>query len=386
MKFTVERDALQHELSHLVRVTEKKSTIPILSTVLIESEKDAIRLATTDLDVGLVTICTATVSESGAIVLPAKRLFDIVKALPDGEIVFHRGGGKKGDDTQTSITSGGSEFKLATQDKEHFPAIAKSPKETTALPAAVVHSLVERTIYAITMEESRYALNGALFERDESTLRMVATDGHRLSIAESEMNGSDRHRVIIPKKALAELLNLTAARIKEIKAGSDSKAKEEAEREGILFARDDNHLFFNLGHRLLSSRMLAGQFPAYDQVIPKNNGNSVGLSTKQFSEAITRIALMADEKSHGVKLELKKGKLIITAQSTDVGEGKEVLAVDYNNDPVEIGFNAVYCRDFLNTISAERITFALNDGQSPALFSPEGDEGYRYIVMPMRLL
>src|SRR6185503_6787079 len=296
MRFNVSRSHLQAELSHLVRVTEKKSTIPILATVLIETENDSIRLVATDLDVGLVTTCVAEVSEPGAVVLSAKKLFEVVRLLPGAEISFQRGT-KKSDDGFTTIVCAGSEFKLATQEKEHFPEIAKRIKSTAGFSACVLGSLVERTAYAITTEESRYALSGALFESDQKTLRMVATDGHRLSLAEARGEKAAKHRVIVPRKALNEIAILSAARIKELKSkDSGEQAKEKADGE-VLFALDDNHMFFEFGHRLLVSRMLAGQFPSYDLVIPKNNGNVVSLDTKDFTLAVTRVALMASVKS-----------------------------------------------------------------------------------------
>jgi DNA polymerase-3 subunit beta len=328
MRFNVSKSNLQNELSHLVRVTEKKQTIPILSTVLIDAEKDSIRLVATDLDVGLVTTCNAEVSEPGAVVLSAKKLFEIVRNLADAEISFRREV-KKGDAGLTTITCAGSELKMATQEKEHFPEIAKSPTISAGFSASVLQTLVERTAYAITIEESKYALAGALFESNEKILRMVATDGHRLSLAEASGKKTGKHRVIIPRKALNEIALLSAARIKDLK-DKDSKVRAEAEAEGeVLFALDANHLFFHFGHRILLSRMLAGQFPSYDLVIPKKNGNLVSLATKDFAQAVTRVALMADERSHGVKLQLKEGKLTITAQSADVGEGKEVIPVEY---------------------------------------------------------
>jgi DNA polymerase-3 subunit beta len=384
MKFTVNKSALFAELQHLVRVTEKKSTIPILSMVLIEAKDDSIRLIATDLDVTLITTCVADVSAAGSVVLSAKKLFDVVRALPDAEISF-QAMNKKTDGVHTTVSCAGSEFKLATQEKEHFPATPTLQKTGVGFSASTLQSLVERTVYAITLEESRYALSGALFESDENALRMVATDGHRLACAEASAVAG-HHRRIVPRKALSEIAFLSAARVKELKS-KDSQVQAQAQANGeVLFVSDENHMFFQFGERLLISRMLAGQFPKWDLVIPKNNGNVVSLATKEFAHAVTRAALMADERSHGVKLELKKNKLIITAHSADVGEAKEEISVEYKGEPVEIGFNAKYCLEFLNTITTERINFSLNNGESPALFRPDGDDGYRYVVMPMRLL
>jgi len=201
---------------------------------------------------------------------------------------------------------------------------------------------------------------------------MVSTDGHRLALASASLEndlGAETTRVIVPKKALGELSKLTAG------------------AEGDLqFGKDDNHLFFKLGHRVLASRMLSGQFPNYELVLPKGNDKLIVLNSDKFAQAIRRAALMADERSHGVKLSIGDGRLNITAESADVGEAREVIAVDYSGDSVGIGFNAQYVLDFLGVVGTEQVSFEFKDEQSPALLRPEGSGDYQYVVMPMRLL
>ena len=372
MRFSLSKNALLRELNLLQGVVEKKNTIPILSNVLVETIGESlVSLIATDLDVSLLTECGADVSHPGAVVLQARKLFDIVRNLPDSEINFI-----KEENDWVKIICGASEFKIIGQAKEHFPSTPLLKEKGLAIPAAVVHDLIARTIFAITQEESRYALNGALVLVSEGKLQMVATDGHRLALAASnlevaESGDGEEQKVIIPKKALNELSKLTAG------------------AEGALdFARDENHLYFKLGQRQLTSRMLAGQFPNYELVLPKNNDKIIPLNTERIAQSIRRAALMADERSHGVKFELSNGKLNITSQSADVGEAKEVIPVDYNGDNVSIGFNAQYLLDFLGVVGTEEITIELKDDQSPALLKPSGDGqyDYRYVVMPMRLL
>jgi DNA polymerase III subunit beta len=373
MQFSLGKTVLLRELNLLQGVVEKKNTIPILSNILIETvNESSISLVATDLDVSLQTQCQADVTKPGALVLQARKLFDIVRYLPDAEINFI-----KEDNDWVKVICGASEFKIVGQAKEHFPSTPNSADSGLVIQAATLHNLISRTVYAITQEESRYALNGSLFLMSDDKLQMVATDGHRLALAASSFEPAaadkkaDPLRVIIPKKALNELLKLTA--------GSD---------DTLEFSKDDNHLFFKLGHRQLTSRMLAGQFPNYELVLPKNNDKLIPLNSDKITQAIRRASLMADERSHGVKFELSNGRLNITSQSADVGEAKETIPIDYTGENLTIGFNAQYLLDFLGVVGTEEVIFEFKDEQSPALLRPSenGQYDYRYVAMPMRLL
>lgn len=371
MQFSVSKNALLKELNLLQGIVEKKSTIPILSNVLIEKATDStISLVATDLDVSLQTECQAESVIEGSIVLQARKLFDIVRNLPDADIKF-----SKDDNDWVKIVCASSEFRIVGQAKEHFPSVPVADKAGVTIPSAVMNKLISRTVFAITQEESRYALNGALLLFSEGSLQMVATDGHRLALSTSTLEQTDASaehlKVIIPKKALIELAKLTA--------GAD---------DVLELSRDENHLYFEVQNRHLTSRMLAGQFPNYELVLPKNNDKSISLNVDKITQAIRRAALMADERSHGVKVELSNGKLSITSQSADVGEAKEVIPLDYTGDTLSIGFNAQYVLDFLGVIGTEEVMFEFKDEQSPALMRPAGDGGseYKYVVMPMRLL
>ncbi len=371
MQFSVSKNALLKELNLLQGIVEKKSTIPILSNVLIETVNNStISLVATDLDVSLQTECAAESGRPGSMVLQARKLFEIVRNLPDAEINF-----AKEENDWVKIVCASSEFRIVGQSKEHFPSTPKAEKAGVTIPAAVLHGLINRTVFAITQEESRYALNGALLSFGEGRLQMVATDGHRLAFAaaslDQSLDGTDPLKVIIPKKALIELARLTAG------------AEEDLE-----LSRDENHLYFEIQNRHLTSRMLAGQFPNYDLVLPKNNDKSIALNVDRITQAIKRAALMADERSHGVKVDLATGKLSITSQSADVGEAKEVIPLDYTGENLSIGFNAQYVLDFLGVVGTDEVLFEFKDEQSPALLRPSGDgeSDYKYVVMPMRLL
>jgi DNA polymerase III subunit beta len=369
MQFSVSKNALLKELNLLQGIVEKKSTIPILSNVLIETADSRITLVATDLDVSLQTECAAEPAQAGSIVLQARKLFDIVRNLPESEIQF-----TKEDNDWVRIVCASSNFRIVGQAKEHFPSTPKSEKGGAVIPATTMHGLINRTAFAITQEESRYALNGALLLLAEGRLQMVATDGHRLALAASNIESSgaaDSLKVIVPKKALVELSKLTA--------GLD---------DNLDLSRDENHLYFEIQNRNLTSRMLAGQFPNYELVLPKNNDKSVTLNVDKLTQAIRRAALMADERSHGVKVELTSGNLSITSQSADVGEAKEDIPLDYTGESLSIGFNAQYLLDFLGVVGTDEVVFEFKDEQSPALLRPLGDEGaeYKYVIMPMRLL
>ena len=370
MQFSVGKNVLLRELNLLQGIVEKKSTIPILSNVLIETVNDStISLVATDLDVSLQTECAAESSRPGSIVLQARKLFEIVRNLPDAEINF-----AKEDNDWVKVVCASSEFRIVGQAKEHFPSTPKADKAGVTIPAAVLHRLINRTVFAITQEESRYALNGALLSFGEGRLQMVATDGHRLALAAVNLDsetGGEAMKVIVPKKALIELAKLTA--------GAE---------EDMDLSRDENHLYFEIQNRHLTSRMLAGQFPNYDLVLPKNNDKSISLNADRITQSIKRAALMADERSHGIKIDLSNGKLSITSQSADVGEAKEMIPLDYTGDSISIGFNAQYVLDFLGVVGTDEVSFEFKDEQSPALLRPsgEGESDYKYVVMPMRLL
>jgi DNA polymerase-3 subunit beta len=368
MQFSVSKSSLLKELNLLQGIVEKKSTIPILSNVLIETAESKISLVATDLDVSLQTECPAELSGTGSVVLQARKLFDIVRNLPDAEISF-----TKEDNDWVKIVCASSQFRIVGQAKEHFPSTPKSEKGGVVIPANVLNGLINRTVFAITQEESRYALNGSLLILSDGKLQMVATDGHRLALAASdiEQSSDEALKVIVPKKALIELGKLTA--------GLD---------DNLELSRDENHLYFEIQNRNLTSRMLAGQFPNYELVLPKNNDKSVTLNVDKLTQAIRRAALMADERSHGVKVDLAGNQLSITSQSADVGEAREVIPIDYTGESLSIGFNAQYLLDFLGVVGTDEVLFEFKDEQSPALMRPAGDEqsSYKYVIMPMRLL
>lgn len=367
MDFSASRSSLLRELNLLQGVVEKKNTVPMLSNVLIETKgQSQVSLTATDLEISLETEISADISRAGSAVVQARKLFDIVRSLPELDIAF-----SKEENDWVKITCGQSQFRMTGLAKEHFPSTPQPNGSSMRIPAAILHNLINKTAFAITQEESRYALGGALLVLSGTRIEMVATDGHRLSQALCEGDFQfDDIRVIIPKKAVGELVRLTG--------GSE---------ESLEFTRDDNHLFFKMGSRLFSTRVLSGQFPNYDLVIPKGNNIKIELAVDSLAQTIRRVALMADDRSHGVRFDLETGGLVITSKTADLGEAKDTISLDYNGASVSIGFNAQYVLEFLGVIDGDRTTVELKDEQSPVLFRPfeSGGYNYNYVVMPMRI-
>src|SRR5881396_770922 len=368
MEFTVQRNHLLSELNLVQGVIEKKSTIPILSNILLEATGERLDLTATDLDVSICCGCAARVRREGTTTLSARRLFDIVRLLPeDSSIDFGIL-----DNEWVGIRSGRSEYKVVGLPKENFPSIPEGGASPIDLPGALLRAMIERTMFAITQEESRYSLNGALIFLTGSDIRMVATDGHRLAMVSKAMEVpgvSGEIRALIPRKTLAEIQKLIGDR--DLPVG---------------FSRDENHLFFSLGGKRLVSRVLAGQFPNYEMVIPKDNDKKIIASTRAMADAIRRAAVMSDERVRAIRFSFSRGAVEMTASSADAGEAREVLPVDYDGTSLAIGFNPQYLIDFLGACGTETVSIAVKDSETQGMLCPAGaaDMEYRYVVMPMK--
>lgn len=369
MEFTVNSGDLLKELNLTQGVVERKTTIPILSNLLCEAKGGRLTLTATDLELSIRTTCDAKVKKEGAGTIPAKKLLELVRLLPQGEIKF-----KLLENHWVQITADRKNYKMVGMAKDNFPALPTPPTALAKVPARILASLISKTQFAISMEESRYTLNGALLLLKPDSAAMVATDGHRLALAETEHKFAglrDEVRTLIPKKAMSEVARLAA------------EAGEEAE---IEFSRDDSYLFFTLGERQLTSRMLTGQFPNYEAVLPRDNNKSVTLERGELNDAVRRVAQLADQRSHAVRLELSKEGIEISASSPEYGEAKEIIEKEYNGETLTIGFNAQYMLDFLAAADGP-IKLELKDEQSAGQLRPLADEAYkyRYVIMPMRI-
>jgi len=370
MEFTVSRADLVRELNLSQGVVEKKTTIPILSNVLVETNGDRIILTATDLELGIRCSCPAKVKKQGASTVPARRLLDYVRLLPDSDVQI-----KILENQWANLTCGRSKTRIAGMSRESFPELPQMPSVLAEIPIGVLGAMISRTIFAISSEESRFTLNGALLVLKKGGLVMVATDGHRLAMTETtaELPGiTGNFRALLPRKAMSELLKL---------AGEVEPASL------VRFSGDDNHLFFELGERLLLSRKLTGNFPDYERVLPKEHPHSVTLNRDEFRGAIERVAQFSDERSRAIRLSMGKGELKVHSSVSDTGESEESLPIPYDGAPVEIGFNAQYMLDFLRAVAGDQVEFLFKDAHSAGELRPSGDKAdtYRYVIMPMRI-
>ncbi len=372
MELVVRKADLLRELQLFQGIVERKNTIPILANVLIEADTDSVRLLATDLEVGLRSKCQASVAKGGSLTLPAKKLYEIIKALPETDVRIEE------DKSGVKVAADRFDSRMQTLPREDFPTLPDGTGVYSAsLPREVLKQMVAKTQFAITGEDTRYFLNGALFILRPDSMSLVSTDGHRLAlITVSREKGKykgkpdDEMRVILPRKTLLELGRLLA------------------EGDGdIQYERGENHLFFDIGGRLLISRMIDGQFPAFERVIPKGNDKRVEFDRDRLTNAVKRVALLSNERSRAVKFQMDKGKVEIASSSPEFGEAKEVLIVDYAAAPVTICFNAQYVLDFLSVVETDSIGLEFKDEMSQAVMKPVGAEGYdyTYVIMPMRV-
>ena len=369
MELVVRKNDLLRELQLFQGIVERKNTIPILANVLMEAKGDQISFLATDLEVGLRSKCAGTVTKPGALTLPAKKFYEIVKSLPETDIrIAEDKGGVK-------IAADRFDSRMQTLPREDFPTLPESGGTPTAsLERNAVKEMVAKTQFAITGEDTRYFLNGALFVLKPDEMSLVATDGHRLALVsvtrDGGKSGSAESKAILPKKTLGELGRLLS------------------EGEGdIGYERGENHLFFQVGERMLISRMIDGQFPAYERVIPKGNDKHIEFERDRLTNAVKRVALLSNERSRAVKIQIERGKVDVTSSSPDLGEAKETLPVDYTGSPMQICFNAQYVLDFLAAVATDVVSLELKDEVSQAVMKPVGAEGYdyTYVIMPMRV-
>lgn len=367
MEILVRKGDLVKELSLVQGIVERKNSIPILSNVLAEARGGELRIAATDLDVSLRCGCAAQVIADGAITLGAKKLYEIARSLPESDVRI-----KVLPDSWATIECERVMFKMAGLPREDFPALpeAKATKGVE-IPRDVLRDLIARTSFAITAEDARYYLAGALLVLDKDGAAMVATDGHRLSYAQrkTSLKVAEPTRVLVPRKAIHEIGRL-------LETG-----------DSVTYQQVENHLVFTVGDRTLSSKMIEGQFPAFEKVIGITGDKVVALGREHLANAIRRVSLLSSERSRAVRLMLGPGKLDLAASSPDLGEAKESLTADYQGQTVEIGFNAQYLLDFLGVAGTDAVSLELKDQESQGMFRPHGEAAtdYRYVVMPMRL-
>jgi len=372
MKLTIERAALLRSLNHVQSVVERRNTIPILSNVLLEAAGGRLALTATDMDLAIIESVDCAVETEGATTAPAHTLYDIVRKLPDGAQIEIDA---TGEGNQLRLRAGRSRFTLQTLPTGEFPQMASGdmPHEFT-LPASELRRLIDRTRFAISTEETRYYLNGIYFhmadDGDGEALRAVATDGHRLARVEMPLpdGAAGMPGVIVPRKTVSEL----------------HKMIEESD-EDVNVALSDAKIRFGFDNVTVTSKLIDGTFPDYDRVIPVGNDKSLAVDCRDFAAAVDRVATISTEKSRAVKLSVADGNVTLTASSPESGTAIEEIEVDYQQEAIEIGFNARYLLDIANQIEGENANFEMADAASPTLIRDTNDLTALYVLMPMRV-
>ncbi len=370
MKLTIERGLLLKALSHIQSVVERRQTIPVLSNVLIETQGDEVSLRATDNEIEIVEKLPAGVETQGSVTIPAHKLYDIVKKLPEGSQLQMAYVEETG---QVSLVSGRSKFALSTLPADGFPSmmVEDTPFSFTVEAKDMV-DLIAKTGFAVSMEETRYNLNGIYMHEkkgEESKLTAVATDGHRLACAGIQLpDGAEgMPGVIIPRKTINELSKLAA------------------ETDGVVqVSLSANQIRFSLGDIVLSSRLIDGTYPDYEKVIPMNNDKKLQAHAETLSDVIERVSVVS-EKSRGIKLSLSNGLLQVFAASVDEGSAEDEMDAVYDGEPVEIGFNYRYLLDILGQVKSETVQMYLQDSASPVILQDEADDNALYVLMPMRV-
>ncbi len=372
MEIVVSREELVAELALLQGIVERRATIPVLSHLLFQAEGERLSLAATDLDVSLSTGCGAEVLRPGQLAVQAKKFTEIVRALGADEVRLTLAEGNN-----LAIESGRSRFRIRGLEAESFPTLPKVESSSELeFPLATLRQMIGKVLFAISSEESRFQLNGALFKATDSTLELVATDGYRLARVETDFSGAGAEGlaqgVLVPRKALQEILRFSG-------------------EEPVRFRRNEHHLSFRIGDRELISRILEGTFPDYERVIARDHEKKPVLSREALQLAVRRVSLLSGERARGVLLRFEADLLTISAANPDLGEAEEQVVCRYDGEPVQIGLNPDYIGHFLGAIESNEVRLELKDAESQCvgfpIEDPEGEAGDRYlcVIMPMHV-
>jgi DNA polymerase-3 subunit beta len=370
MEFTIAQDELLQGLFLTQGIVERRTTIPILANVLLESVTAGITIAATDQEVGVRRRCDAKVGKKGALTTGARKLYEIVRECAEGPLDI-----RSLENNWIEVSSGRSRFKIVGLDPKEFPAMPSPPTDgsvqTITVPSALFRNMIERTLFAVSTDETRLNLSGIFVERPEpGKLRMVATDGHRLSMITRAVEGvAPGSGVIIPRKGIVEIAKIL-----------------ESGDAPISISLPGTVAHASCGVVDLSMRLIEGEFPDYKQVVPQKSSRRMLVEVQPLLAALRRVSILSSERTRGVKLQVSDGRLEVSSINPDLGEASEELSVQYEGEPFSIGFNAKYLTDALSVLDpSEQIEVAFNDEVSPGALRCEGDPDYLYVVMPMRL-
>ena len=366
MRFSLQREALLKPLTQVVNVVERRQMLPVLANFLVQVQGGQLSLTGTDLEVEMIARSAVDDAQDGETTIPARKLFEIVRALPDGSKVTVSQTGDK-----VTVQAGRSRFTLATLPANDFPSVDEvEATERVTVPEAALKELIERTAFAMAQQDVRYYLNGLLFDLGDKTLRCVATDGHRLAMCETTLEGAAtaKRQIIVPRKGVTELQRLLEE--------SDETVQLDIAASQVKLTFADIELV---------SKLVEGKFPDYTRVIPKGYKNDFTIGRDELLRSLQRAAIMTSDKFKGVRCIIEPGVMKISSTNADQEEAVEELEIDYGGDSIDIGFNVTYLLDVLNNLKCEYVNIALGDSNSSALISIPDNADFKYVVMPMRI-
>ena len=365
MKLSAARDVLLKPLQAVIGVVERRQTMPILSNVLLVARDGELSVTATDLEVELVARADVDVETDGEITVSGRKLLDICKALPDGADIGISVSGEK-----LAVKSGRSKFSLTTLPAAEFPTIEDiKAGQTISVPQDVLGRLIEKTHFSMAQQDVRYYLNGMLLETGGAFLRAVATDGHRLALSQAELEGAklEEQQVIVPRKGVLELQRLMG------------------EEGSVDIELGPNHVRVQLGGIRFTSKLIDGRFPEYDRVIPQESSNELKADKETLRSALQRTAILSNEKYRGIRLIIRDSGVVLQAHNPEQEEAEEELEVEYSGDDIEIGFNVNYLLDAIGAVDGDEVTLSVVDSNSSCLVREPGNDGSKFVVMPMRL-
>ncbi len=371
MKLKIKKEEILKGLQRIQGVVEKKNTMPILSNMLLIAEGSSIEIIATDLEIGLRGRYAAEVEKPGAVTVSAKKMYEIVRELPAEDLQI-----KVEDGNWVNIISCLSQFKLVGLPKDEYPSLPDVAEEgMIAIDGEILRDMIKKTLYSVGENDARYVLNGLFVHMSQVkgglNIRMVGTDGHRLSMIDRVIDAKHKEEsLIIPKKAMLELRRIL---------------EEDSPKGELRLGFSKNHALFKRDGLVMVSKLIDGNYPNYLQVVPAKSTKKVTIAKDVFTHAVKRVSILSKEKTNAVKMQLEEGRLILSTNNPEVGEASEELAVDYKGDSVAIGFNSRYLMDVLSAMDRQTIALELNDALSPCLITEEGDEHYKCVVMPMRV-
>jgi DNA polymerase-3 subunit beta len=371
MKLKIKKEEILKGLQRIQGVVEKKNTMPILSNMLFTADDKGVEIVATDLEIGLRGHYAADVEKPGSVTVSAKKMYEIVRELPDEDIQI-----RVEDGNWVKIQSGRSQFKLVGLPKDEYPALPDVAEEgMIVIEGETLRDMIKKTLYSVGENDARYVLNGLFVHMTQTkaglNIRMVGTDGHRLSMIDRVVDAKHKEEsVIIPKKAMMELRRIL---------------EEDAPKSELRLGFSKNHALFKRDGLVMVSKLIDGNYPNYLQVVPAKSTKKVTVSKDIFTHAVKRVSILSKEKTNAVKLQLEEDRLILSTNNPEVGEASEELGVDYKGETISIGFNSRYLMDVLTAMDRQTIALELSDALSPCLITEDGDEHYKCVVMPMRV-